>query len=237
MRFSMQYTAHYDIFPLNTPAKSEQIFELCSYINWVLYVVFLFFGHMCFCWFIGRECRASRSRKVRKIMGRGRQIKLYGSYGSAYIIVFMLFRLMIGNCWDDSQFAYFRSGHILACNKLMLMILMCELSSIGIDLHKLWSFYKMAEMMKRSPFDEPKITAVKWSITSFRLFLAFSPLRSSLRNVSSKKQSKITSILIVISIVQYGLLKRINELYNFFLSSYINCSHRQTQTHNEKKNT
>lgn len=44
------------------------------------------------------------------------------------------------------------------------------------------------------PFDVPKIIAFKWSITSRRFFLAFKPLRSRRANVSSKKQSKITSI-------------------------------------------
>lgn len=94
----------------------------------------------------------------------------------------------------------------------------------------------MMEMIKHSPFEEPKITALKWSITSFRLFLAFSPLRSSLRNVSSKKQSKITSIWLWLecSLWSTETNKWIVMFSSSFFSSYIICLHRPTQLHNRK---
>lgn len=56
------------------------------------------------------------------------------------------------------------------------------------------SYILFGMFVYRLPWQHPDMTAFKWSITSFRFCFAFSPLRSSRRKVSSKKQSKITSI-------------------------------------------
>lgn len=94
------------------------------------------------------------------------------------------------------------------------------------------------------PWQHPEIMAFRWSITSFRVRFALRPLRSRRKKVSSKKQSKITSIIFSRVLMQFFfcVCARTTQLFPFFQLhvcvcgwSYINFQMKATRAHSRVK--